>query len=144
MGTGKYIQKAYALPSDAALESCIASVASRRRGMATVVCGSERKRQPTTGLSVVEIVACEGGTRNALPRRETSMTRRVNSSLRSRPTSEAQCSAVRSGLDKILFASVGPNSHGRGHRFSEVQAIPIDSVFLLADSHDNIVATSSA
>ena len=104
-------------------ESCLPSGPSRRSESETEVSGSERKRRPAIPMVIemLEIFACQGGTHNALPRRETSMTRRLDSSLRSHRTSEAQCSAVCSGLNKTLFASVGPNSHGRGHRFSEAE-----------------------
>ncbi|NNM88265.1 MAG: hypothetical protein HKL95_07070 [Phycisphaerae bacterium] len=43
-----------------------------------------------------------------------------------------------------MSVSEGDNYVTNGGAFSEVQAIPSDSVFLLADSHDNIVASSSA
>jgi len=41
---------------------------------------------------------------------------RLDSSLRSHRTWRSQCRDVFSGLNKTLFASVGPNSHGRDHR----------------------------
>ena len=41
---------------------------------------------------------------------------RLHSSLRSRRTQRAYCRCVSSGLNKTLFASVGPNSHGRSRR----------------------------
>src|SRR5688572_20577059 len=41
---------------------------------------------------------------------------RVDSSLRSHRTWWSYCRYVYSGLNKTLFASVGPNSHCRGHR----------------------------
>ena len=44
------------------------------------------------------------------------VTRRWNSSLRSHRTWRSQCRRVYSGLNKTLFAPVGPNSHGRGHQ----------------------------
>ena len=43
-------------------------------------------------------------------------TRRVNSSLRSHRTWWSLCQHVCSGLNKTMFASVGPNSHCRGHQ----------------------------
>ena len=86
------------------------------------ISGSDRKQRSRSGMPESAIFACEGGTHRALSRREASMTRRLNSSLRSHRTPEAQCSNVCSGLNKTLFASVGPNSHGRGHRLSKVGA----------------------
>lgn len=41
--------------------------------------------------------------------------RRLDSSLRSHRACRSQCRHAYSGLNKTLFASVGPNSHGRGH-----------------------------
>jgi len=89
------------------------------------ISGSDRKqrgRSPGGPGPESAIFACEGGTHCALSRREASMTRRLNSSLRSHRTPEAQCSDVCPGLNKTLFASVGPNSHGRGHRLNKVGA----------------------
>jgi len=43
-------------------------------------------------------------------------TRRMNSSLRSHRAQRSLCRCACPGLDKTLFASAGPNSHGRGHR----------------------------
>jgi hypothetical protein len=83
------------------------------------ISGSDRKQRSRSGMLESTIFACEGGTHRALSRREASMTRRLNSSLRSHRTPEAQCSNVCSGLNKTLFASVGPNSHGRGHRLNK-------------------------
>ncbi len=44
------------------------------------------------------------------------MTRRLNSSLRSHRTWWSSCRHVCSGLNKTMFASVGPNSRCRGHQ----------------------------
>ena len=103
-------------------ESCFPSGWARLGEPRAGVSGSGRKRRPAIGNPMAAMVACEGGTHRALSRREASKTRRLNSSLRSRRTAEAQCSAVCPGLDKTLFASVGPNSHGRGHRISKAGA----------------------
>ena len=46
--------------------------------------------------------------------------RRLDSSLRSHRAWWSQCQHVYSGLNKTLFASVGPNSHGRDHRRSTI------------------------
>ena len=43
-------------------------------------------------------------------------TRRLDSSLRSHRPQRSLCRYASSGLNKSLFASVGPNSHGRDHR----------------------------
>src|ERR1043165_9129528 len=43
-------------------------------------------------------------------------TRRWNSSLRSHRTWRSQCRHVLAGLNKTLFAPVGPNSRCRGHQ----------------------------
>ena len=45
-------------------------------------------------------------------------TGRCNSSLRSHRTWRSSCRHVFSGLNKTLFASVGPNSHCRGYRLA--------------------------
>ncbi len=44
--------------------------------------------------------------------------RRLDSSLRSHRAWWSHCQHACSGLNKTLFASAGPNSHGRGHRRS--------------------------
>jgi len=44
------------------------------------------------------------------------VTRRVNSSLRSHRTRRSYCRRVYSGLNKTMYASVGPNSRCRGHQ----------------------------
>ena len=100
-------------------ESYFPSGAVRRSGQATEVSGSVRKRRSEADVSASGNSACPGGTQSALPDPEACRTWRLNSSLRSHRTSEAQCSVVSSGLDKTLFASPGPNSLGRGHRFAE-------------------------
>ena len=46
--------------------------------------------------------------------------RRLDSSLRSHRAWRSQCQHAYSGLNKTLFASVGPNSHGRSHRRSTI------------------------
>ena len=46
--------------------------------------------------------------------------RRLNSSLRSHRAWWSQCQHAYSGLNKTLFASIRPNSHGRGHRRSTI------------------------
>ena len=48
---------------------------------------------------------------------------RVDSSLRSHRTRRSQCRHVYSGLNKTLYASVGPNSRYRGHQ-STLSAMP--------------------
>ncbi len=101
-------------------ESCFPSGSARLRP--GNISGSDRKQRSRSGLPESAIIACEGGTHRALSRREASMTRRLNSSLRSHRTPEAQCSNVCPGLNKTLFASVGPNSRGRGHRLNKAGA----------------------
>ena len=100
-------------------ESYFPSGSVRRGGQAAQVSGSVRKRRSEADVSASGNSACPGGTQSALPFPEACRTWRLNSSLRSHRTPEAQCSVVYSGLDKTLFASSGPNSHGRGHRLAE-------------------------
>ena len=100
-------------------ESYFPSGAVRRGGQSTQISGSVRKRRSVADVSATENSACPSGTQSALPFPAACRTWRLNSSLRSHRTPEAQCSVVYSGLDKTLFASSGPNSHGRGHRFAE-------------------------
>jgi hypothetical protein len=57
-----------------------------------------------------------GGIGWAVLRRWDLATRRLNSSLRSHRTPRSCCRGVSSGLNKTLYASVGPNSRCRGHQ----------------------------
>ena len=59
---------------------------------------------------------CFGGMAVAVLRRWGSATRRWNSSLRSHRTWRSSCRHVFSGLNKTMFAPVGPNSRCRGHQ----------------------------
>ena len=59
-----------------------------------------------------------GGIDLAVLRCKSGATRRLDSSLRSHRTWRSQCWHVYSGLNKTLFASVGPNSRCRGHRLA--------------------------
>jgi hypothetical protein len=65
---------------------------------------------------VVVALGLLGGIIAPILRRRSGATRRVNSSLRSHRTWRSQCRPVSSGLNKTLFASVGPNLRCRGHR----------------------------
>ena len=70
------------------------------------------------GWSRYVVVALDflGGSVFPVRRRRSGATRRVNSSLRSHRTQRSQCRCVCSGLNKTLFASVGPNLRCRGYR----------------------------
>ena len=59
---------------------------------------------------------CVGGIGSSVLRRWGAATRRWNSSLRSHRTWRSQCRRVFSGLNKTMFAAVGPNSRCRGHQ----------------------------
>ena len=65
-----------------------------------------------------QVVALGGSGGIGFPvlRRRSGATRRVNSSLRSHRTQRSLCRRVCSGLNKTLFASIGPNLRWRGHR----------------------------
>ena len=65
---------------------------------------------------VVVALGILGGIISPIQRRRSGATRRVDSSLRSHRTRRSQCRRVYSGLNKTLFASVGPNLRCRGHR----------------------------
>lgn len=108
------------------LESRLPSDSCCHSESETEFSGSERKRRPVlrTAVAILEIVACQDQMLNALPCRVTSPgTPGLNSSFRSHRKSEARCSAAYAGLDKTLFEAVGPNSHGRGRRFSEAEPV---------------------
>ncbi len=64
------------------------------------------------------VVARHRGIALPVQRRTSGAARRLDSSLRSHRTQRAHCRCVYSGLNKTLFASVGPNSHGRSHRLA--------------------------
>ena len=64
------------------------------------------------------VVARHGGILFPVLRRTSGAARRLDSSLRSHRTQRSQCRCVSSGLNKTLFAPVGPNSHGRSHRLA--------------------------
>ncbi len=64
----------------------------------------------------VVVVNCVGGMSVAVLRRGGNATRRLNSSLRSHRTWRSSCRHVLAGLNKTMFAAVGPNSHCRGHQ----------------------------
>ena len=65
---------------------------------------------------VVVALGILGGIISPIQRRRSGATRRVDSSLRSHRTRRSECRHVYSGLNKTLFASVGPNLRCRGHR----------------------------
>ena len=65
---------------------------------------------------VVVALGILGGIISPIQRRRSGATRRVDSSLRSHRTWWSECRHVYSGLNKTLFASVGPNLRCRGHR----------------------------
>jgi len=69
-------------------------------------------------LRELAVVALDGigGIGSAVLRLWGSATRRLNSSLRSHRTWRSSCRHVFSGLNKTMFAPVGPNSHCRGHQ----------------------------
>ena len=72
----------------------------------------------SSGYRHYQVVAldCRGGIVFPVLRRGSGATRRVNSSLRSHRTRRSQCRRVSSGLNKTLFASVGPNLPCRGRQ----------------------------
>src|SRR2546430_13781512 len=59
---------------------------------------------------------CVGEIGSSVLRLWGSATRRLNSSLRSHRTWRSQCRRVFTGLNKTMFAAVGPNSRCRGHQ----------------------------
>ena len=63
-----------------------------------------------------QVVARGSGIELPVQRRRSGAARRLDSSLRSHRTQRSQCRCVSSGLNKTLFASVGPNLPWRGHR----------------------------
>src|SRR5208283_923584 len=65
---------------------------------------------------VVVALGILGGIISPIQRRRSGATRRVDSSLRSHRTWRSSCRHVCSGLNKTLFASVGPNLRCRGYR----------------------------
>ena len=67
------------------------------------------------GIAVVAL-NCPGEIGSSVLRRFGRATRRWNSSLRSHRTWRSSCRHVFSGLNKTMFAPVGPNSHCRGHQ----------------------------
>ena len=79
-----------------------------------------------TGLSpsvVCLALRFVGGIGSAVLRRKSRATRRLDSSLRSHRTWRSLCRHVCSGLNKTLFASVGPNSRCRGHQWLTRQSL---------------------
>ena len=72
----------------------------------------------SSGYRHCQVVALDsrGGIGFPVLRRRSGATRRLDSSLRSHRTRRSQCRRVSSGLNKTLFASVGPNLRCRGHR----------------------------
>ena len=72
----------------------------------------------SSGYRHCQVVALDsrGGIGFPVLRRGSGATRRVNSSLRSHRTRRSQCRRVCSGLNKTLFASVGPNLRCRGRQ----------------------------
>ena len=72
---------------------------------------------------VVFAVNCRDGSGSSVLRSLASAAGRLNSSLRSHRTWRSHCRHVSSGLDKTMYASVGPNSRCRGHQ-PAVQAKP--------------------
>ena len=62
-------------------ESCFPSGSAQLQP--GIISGSDRKQRSRSGMPESAIVACGSGTHRALSRREASMTRRLNSSLRS-------------------------------------------------------------
>ena len=67
-----------------------------------------------TVITRLSLAVC--GIELPVQRRRSGAAWRLDSSLRSHRTQRAQCRCVSSGLNKTLFASVGPNSHGRSRR----------------------------
>ena len=72
----------------------------------------------SSGYRHCHVVALDsrGGIGVPVLRRRSGATRRVDSSLRSHRTRRSHCRRVCSGLNKTLFASVGPNLPCRGHQ----------------------------
>ena len=72
----------------------------------------------SSGYRHYRVVALDsrGGIGGPVQRRRSGATRRVDSSLRSHRTRRSYCRRVSSGLNKTLFASIGPNLHYRGHQ----------------------------
>ena len=86
---------------------------------------SSRARVTSSGYRHFQVVALDsrGGIGVPILRRRSGATRRVDSSLRSLRTQRSQCRRVCSGLNKTLFASIGPNLRYRGHH-SRCPAMP--------------------
>jgi hypothetical protein len=83
---------------------------------------SNRLSTPCAGLTSLgyrhcHAVALDSRSGIGVPilRRRSGATRRVNSSLRSLRTQRSLCRYVPSGLNKTLFASIGPDLRWRGH-----------------------------
>jgi len=68
----------------------------------------------SVGASCQRLIGWSGGSQTVL--RRFNAAGRVDSSLRSHRTRRSQCRRVYSGLDKTLFASLGPDSLCRGHQ----------------------------
>src|SRR5215211_3926871 len=64
----------------------------------------------------VVALKCVGGISSSVLRRLGEAARRLNSSLRSHRTWRSSCRQVFTGLNKTMFAAVGPNSRCRGHQ----------------------------
>ena len=80
------------------------------------------KRRCVTDQSCCFMLSLHGlaffvsGIKSSVLRHWGTVTRRVNSSLRSHRTRRSYCRRVYSGLNKTMYASVGPNSRCRGHQ----------------------------
>ena len=71
-----------------------------------------------------DFACCQnGGTGQTILHYSGSAMWRLDSSLRSHRAWRSQCRHAYSGLNKTLFASVGPNSHGRGHLRSTILGV---------------------
>lgn len=95
-------------PNDASenpLPNCVQTVGSS----VCVIC---------SGYRHCHVVALDsrGGIGGSVLRRRSGATRRVDSFLRSHRTRRSYCRRVYSGLNKTLFASIGPNLRWRGHQ----------------------------
>ena len=73
-------------------------------------------RATSLGSRHWQVVARGCGIEFAIRRRTSGAAQRLDSSLRSHRTQRAKCRCVSSGLNKTLFAPVGPDSRGRSHR----------------------------
>ena len=95
------------------------------RGFISVGAAGQRSLQNVSSLMVLALCCLRGmsvalssigGISWSVLRLGGSSTRRWNSSLRSHRTWRSQCRRVFTGLNKTMFAAVGPNSHCRGHQ----------------------------